>query len=97
MLKKLLIIMVIVAVIGSVGIGCKATTAAETTAAETTMAEETMAEETMAAETTMAEESAPDFSTMSIGFVNAGPDDYYAQFGNAFKAIGESYGFEVTG
>ena len=24
-----------------------------------------------------------------VGFINAGPDDYYAQFGDAFKAIGE--------
>jgi len=33
---------------------------------------------------------------VKIGFVNAGPDDYYAQFGNTFKAIAETYGMDVT-
>lgn len=32
----------------------------------------------------------------TIGFINAGPDDYYAQFGDAFKAIGESVGYKVV-
>ena len=31
-----------------------------------------------------------------VAFINAGPDDYYKQFGDAFAAIGESYGWEVT-
>ena len=30
-----------------------------------------------------------------VGFINAGPDDYYAQFGDAFKAIGESIGYKI--
>lgn len=30
-----------------------------------------------------------------LGFINAGPDDYYAQFGDAFKAIAEMYGMKV--
>ena len=30
-----------------------------------------------------------------LGFINAGPDDYYAQFGDAFKAIAEVNGMEV--
>jgi ribose transport system substrate-binding protein len=33
---------------------------------------------------------------VKIGFVNAGPDDYYAQFGDTFKAIANTYGMEVT-
>ncbi len=33
--------------------------------------------------------------TKTIGFINAGPDDYYAQFGDAFKAIGAEMGYEV--
>jgi ribose transport system substrate-binding protein len=31
----------------------------------------------------------------TIGFINAGPDDYYAQFGDAFKAIAAEYDIEV--
>lgn len=31
----------------------------------------------------------------TIGFINAGPDDYYAQFGDAFKALGEMNGMKV--
>ena len=30
-----------------------------------------------------------------VYFINAGPDDYYAQFGDAFTAIGETVGLEV--
>ncbi len=32
----------------------------------------------------------------TIGFVNAGPDDYYAQFGKTLVAIGKSYGMNVV-
>ena len=31
-----------------------------------------------------------------IGFVNAGPDDYYAQFGKTLVAVAQSYGMVVT-
>ena len=31
----------------------------------------------------------------TVYFINAGPDDYYAQFGDAFKAIGEAVGLTV--
>lgn len=31
----------------------------------------------------------------TIGFINAGPDDYYAQFGKTLKAVAESYGMKV--
>jgi len=31
----------------------------------------------------------------TVGFINAGPDDYYAQFGDAFKAIAGLYGMKV--
>ena len=31
-----------------------------------------------------------------IGFVNAGPDDYYAQFGKTLAAVAKSYGMTVT-
>jgi ribose transport system substrate-binding protein len=32
----------------------------------------------------------------TIGFINAGPDDYYAQFGDALKAIAEAEGMKVV-
>jgi ribose transport system substrate-binding protein len=32
----------------------------------------------------------------TIGFVNAGPDDYYAQFGKTLVAIAKSYGMNVV-
>ena len=32
----------------------------------------------------------------TIGFINAGPDDYYAQFGKTLKAVAESYGMKVV-
>ncbi|MBE0601155.1 MAG: sugar ABC transporter substrate-binding protein, partial [Firmicutes bacterium] len=31
----------------------------------------------------------------TVYFINAGPDDYYAQFGDAFKAIGEAVGLTI--
>jgi len=31
----------------------------------------------------------------TVGFINAGPDDYYAQFGDAFKAIAGLYDMKV--
>jgi ribose transport system substrate-binding protein len=38
-----------------------------------------------------------EFAGKQIGFVNAGPDDYYAQFGDALVAIAErEYGIRVT-
>lgn len=37
-----------------------------------------------------------EFAGKLVGFVNAGPDDYYAQFGDTFVAIANSYGMEVT-
>lgn len=36
-----------------------------------------------------------DLSTKKLAFVNAGPDDYYATFGNAFKAVASTYGMET--
>src|SRR5208337_3751145 len=32
----------------------------------------------------------------TIGFVNAGPDDYYAQFGKSLVAVAKSYGMNVV-
>ncbi len=40
--------------------------------------------------------SADQVSGKTIGFVNAGPDDYYAQFGKTLVAIAKSYGIKVV-
>jgi ABC-type sugar transport system substrate-binding protein len=46
--------------------------------------------------TAYAEKPAVDNVTgKTVYFINAGPDDYYAQFGNAFKAIGAEVGLTV--
>ncbi len=52
-------------------------------------------EEPAPAEDPMVDDFA-DLAGMHIGFVNAGPDDYYAQFGDALIAIAEMYGMRVT-
>jgi len=80
MLRKLIIAMLCIAMIGSIAIGCQTEAAEETTE---------VAEETT-------EAAGVDLSEMAVGFVNAGPDDYYAQFGDVFKVIAESYGMDVT-
>ena len=91
MLKKLLIVAMCIAILGSIGIGCKTTATDETTAAVTTAA---AAETTAAAVETEAAQM--DLTGKKLGFVNAGPDDYYAAFGKAFKALAESQGMIVT-
>ena len=84
MLKKLLIIMLCAAMLATIAFGCKPA------------AEEAVAEETTETAEEAAAETGVDLTGVKIGFVNAGPDDYYAQFGNTFKAIAETYGMDVT-
>ena len=81
MLKKLLIVVMCVALLGFIGVGCKTEAAPAEEAVEEAPAEEA---------------AGVDLKGVKIGFVNAGPDDYYAQFGNTFKAIAEDYGMDVT-
>jgi ribose transport system substrate-binding protein len=40
--------------------------------------------------------AADNVSGKTIGFVNAGPDDYYAQFGKTLVAVAKSYGMNVV-
>lgn len=42
------------------------------------------------------EETVDNVTGKTVGFINAGPDDYYAQFGDAFKAIAAAVGMEVV-
>ncbi len=97
MMKKLVtMLLVLVMVVGL--IGCAKTeekaTSTSTESKETqTKNDEEKAEEVVE---TIAEEIEEDgLEGKVLGFINAGPDDYYAQFGDAFKAIAGSYGMEV--
>jgi len=69
-----------IALLGFIGVGCKT---------EAAPAEEAVEEATE-------EAAGSDLAGTKIGFVNAGPDDYYAVLGNGLKAIGELYEFEFT-
>jgi ribose transport system substrate-binding protein len=48
------------------------------------------------AETTQAPATVDPVKGKKIGFINAGPDDYYAQFGKTLKAVAGTYGMDVT-
>ncbi|RCX16551.1 ABC-type sugar transport system substrate-binding protein [Anaerobacterium chartisolvens] len=41
-------------------------------------------------------DTAVDLKNKKLAFINAGPDDYYAAFGNAFTAVAKSYGMNVA-
>jgi ABC-type sugar transport system substrate-binding protein len=94
-MKKLLVILLVFAmVLALASCGGDSQTPEETTAAPTT---EKPAETTEGE--TPEETTAPEVDNVTgktVGFINAGPDDYYAQFGDAFKAIGETVGLEVV-
>lgn len=47
-------------------------------------------------ESAKTDEPADPLKGKKIGFINAGPDDYYAQFGKTLKAVAATYGMEVT-
>ncbi len=81
MLKKLLIIVMCIALLSFIGVGCKTEAAPAEEATEEAPAEDGVI---------------GDLAGTKIGFVNAGPDDYYAVLGNGLKGIGELYGFEFT-
>ena len=77
---------------------CGGATDETTTAAPTTQPAETTDGDNGETpdETTTAPTDVDNVTGKTVGFVNAGPDDYYAQFGDAFKAIGETVGLTVV-
>ncbi len=89
-MKKVLVILLALGML----VACVACAPASVETKETSEAPAAEATEAPAAEAT--EAPAESTETKKVGFINAGPDDYYAQFGNAFKAIGESIGWEIT-
>ncbi len=86
MKKVLSVVLVIAVLLGVVGCAAPAPTAAPAAAPA-------------AATAVPAAPAAPAVDPVkgkTIGFINAGPDDYYAQFGNALKAIAEVEGMKVV-
>ena len=89
-MKKFLAIFLALAMILGIA-ACTATPAATEAAAEPAATEAPAAEAVEATE-------APAVDNVTgkvVYFINAGPDDYYAQFGDAFKAIGAEVGLTV--
>ena len=90
-MKKFLAIFLALAMILGIA-ACTAAPAATEAPAEPAAATEAPAVEPAAA----TEAPAVDNVTGKVVyFINAGPDDYYAQFGDAFKAIGAEVGLTV--
>lgn len=85
-MKKIMVLFLALAMLVSLFAGCapEATTAPTQGTTATT-------QPTTAGPTTV-----DNVTGKTVGFINAGPDDYYAQFGDAFKAIGETVGLKVT-
>ena len=96
-MKKLLVILLVLAMVLSLA-ACGGATDETTTAAPTTQPAETTDGDNGETpdETTTAPTDVDNVTGKTVGFVNAGPDDYYAQFGDAFKAIGETVGLTVV-
>ena len=102
--KVLSVVMVIAVLLGVVG--CSATPAAP--AAPTAAPAAPAATEAPAAPAATEAPAAPAATEVpaapaedpvkgkTIGFINAGPDDYYAQFGDALKAIAKAEGMNVV-
>lgn len=88
-MKKIMVLFLALTMLVSLVAGCAP---AVTTAAPTTT------QGTTATTATTEGTTAPvdNVTGKTVGFINAGPDDYYAQFGDAFKAIGETVGLKVT-
>ncbi len=90
-MNKVLSVVMVLAVLFGV-VGCSASPAAAPTAAP---AAAPAAATAAPAAPTAAPAAADPVKGKTIGFINAGPDDYYAQFGNALKAIAQAEGMKV--
>jgi ribose transport system substrate-binding protein len=97
-----IIIVLCVSLLGVYALAGCATEAAAPAETEAPAATEAPAEAPAATEAPAeapAEEPMDEFADIAgkhIGFVNAGPDDYYAQFGDALVAVAEMQGMRVT-
>lgn len=87
-MKKIMVLFLALTMLVSLIAGCAPTA---TTASTTTQGTTATTQPTTAGPTTV-----DNVTGKTVGFINAGPDDYYAQFGDAFKAIGETVGLKVT-
>ena len=87
-MKKLVTIFMALVMVLSLGACSSNAPAAESTADAETDAVNTAADKTA--------NTAVDLKNKKLAFINAGPDDYYAAFGNAFTAVAKSYGMNVV-
>jgi ribose transport system substrate-binding protein len=105
-MKKVVAILLVVAMIGLMAACAAPATPAASSAAPASSAPAAPSEApAVSSEAPAASSEAPaasspaaavDLKGKKLGFINAGPDDYYAQFGNALKAMAGVYGIEVT-
>lgn len=93
-MNKVVSLVLVVAVLLGV-VGCSAPAPAAPAAATQAPAAPAAATEAPAAAATTAPAADP-VKGKTIGFINAGPDDYYAQFGDALKAIAAAEGMSVV-
>lgn len=91
--KALSIVLVTAVLLGVVGCSAPAPTAAPAAPAAPAAATQAPAAAPTAAP---AAPAADPVKGKTIGFINAGPDDYYAQFGDALKAIAAAEGMNVV-
>lgn len=86
-MKKLATIFMVFALVLSLGACSSNAPAAQSTAASGTDSVNTAGDKTA---------NAVGLKDKKLAFINAGPDDYYAAFGNAFTAVAKSYGMSVV-
>lgn len=86
-MKKLATIFMVFVLVLSLGACSSNSPAAQSTAASGTDAVNTAGDKTA---------NAVGLKDKKLAFINAGPDDYYAAFGNAFTAVAKSYGMSVV-
>lgn len=87
-MKKLAIIFMVLVMVLSMCACSSNAPATESTASTVTDAATTAGE--------TATNTVVDLKNKKLAFINAGPDDYYAAFGNAFTAVAKSYGMSVV-
>jgi ABC-type sugar transport system substrate-binding protein len=91
-MKKLLVILLVLAMVFSIAACGTKTPEQSSQAPSETVSEKPSAEASAAASESQVVDNV---TGKTVYFINAGPDDYYAQFGDAFRAIGETVGLKV--
>jgi ribose transport system substrate-binding protein len=95
-MNKVLVLMLVVAVVLSACAAPAAPTSAPAAVATTAPVAVATTAPVAVATTAPAAPSNAATQGKTIGFVNAGPDDYYAKVGSALKAVGATYGMNYV-